>query len=393
MITPAEARKLVLRHTHVTPESMVTLRQAFGHCLSRDVMAPYDHPFFDHSAMDGYAVRFEDLIREKELAVSGEIPAGTTSLPNLEPGHAIRIFTGAAIPPGADTVIIQEHVVRNGDKISIERFPDKKGQNIRRKGEQIQKDSVALPGGTFLDAAAIGFLASIGVHEVMVHRRPSVGIIATGSEFNEPGKPLRPGLIFESNGKMLQAALQHSGYSSNVFTCPDDKDQLTDLVQTVSEQHDVLLVTGGVSVGDYDYTPQSLKAAGFRDIFHKINQKPGKPLLFAVREGCIAFGMPGNPRSVLSCYHQYALPGLRKMAGRTHPELNVLDLRLVAPLQNPGNRTQFFYAALERGGVLPLRGQGSHMLQSCVNAPAVIEMAPDSDLNTGDHVAVYLLPR
>lgn len=392
MIKPSEARKLILGHTHRTPELKKNLNDSTGHCLASDIEAPYDHPFFDHSAMDGYAVRFQDLITGKALPVNGEIPAGTTKLPELKPGEAIRIFTGAAIPHGADTVIIQEYVTRQGDEIHIDKLPQQKGQNIRRKGEQIQKDSTALTAGTFLDAAAIGFLASIGVHEVNVHKRPSVGIIATGSEFNEVGKPLKPGLIFESNGKMLQAALQRNGFSSKVFTCPDNADQLGDLIQTVSEQHDALFVTGGASVGDYDFTPQALQAAGFKSIFHKISQKPGKPLLFSVREGCVAFGMPGNPRSVLSCYHQYALPGLRKMAGALKPELTTIKLPLTEELKNPGDRSVFIYASIQLDGIRPLKGQGSHMLQSCVNANAVIEMPPNSNFSTGDKATVYLLP-
>lgn len=391
MITTDEARSLVLNHTHRTALIEKELHTAYGHCLALDEMAPFDHPFFDHSAMDGYAVRFEELISGKPPLVTGEIPAGTTKIPEMKPGEAIRIFTGAAIPQGADTVIVQEHVTREGDTIHINQLPSKKGQNIRRKGEQIQKDTTALESGTFLDAAAIGFLASIGVHEVTVHERPSVGIIATGSEFNEVGKPLKPGLIFESNGKMLQSALQQNGFSSKVFTCPDNADQLSDLIQTVSEQHDALFVTGGVSVGDYDFTPQALETAGFRSVFHKINQKPGKPLLFAVREGCIAFGMPGNPRSVLSCYHQYALPGLRKMAGNANPELTKIRLPLTEEVKNPGERSVFTYATIQLDGIRPMRGQGSHMLQTCVNADAVIEIPPETSFSPGDKVTVYLL--
>lgn len=393
MISPHEAREQIFQHTKSGESQHILLKNALGFYLAQDVIAPHDHPSFDQSAMDGYALRFEDLKKYDRLRVIGEIPAGATSFPEIGPGNALRIFTGAVMPPEADTVVIQEHVERDGQWMSVNKLPEKAGGNIRRLGEQIEKGSVALAAGTFLDSAALGFLASLGVSEVTIFSIPTAGIITTGDEFLKAGDPPEPGRIFESNGLMLESLLQPLGFSSKREICEDSLSKLTDTIAQFARQFPVLFITGGVSVGDYDYTPQALEAAGFEIVFHKINQKPGKPLLFAVRNGCIAFGMPGNPRSVLTCFHQYALPALNQMAGSSTPQLPKIQLPLTESLKNPGGKTLFLYAHLTTEGVAPAKSQGSHMLQSCVNAPAIIEMAPESDLNTGDRVTVYLLPK
>lgn len=393
MITPKQARQNILNYAKSGESHFVPLKTATGFYLAEDVIAPHAHPLFDQSAMDGYAIRHEEANQYERLRVIGEIPAGATSFPTMGPGNALRIFTGALMPSEADTVVIQEHVRRDGPWLHIEKLPDP-GKNIRRKGEQIQKGSIALQAGTLIDSAAIGYLASIGIEEVAVFQTPAAGIITTGDEFLSPGEHPQPGKIFESNGQMLESLLQQAGYSSKRIICEDSLPKLTDTISQYARQFPVLFVTGGVSVGDYDYTLQALEAAGFEIIFHKINQKPGKPLLFAVRGECMAFGMPGNPRSVLSCYHHYALPALKKIAGATYPLSPALRLPLTEPIENKSGKSLFLYATLSENGVTPTKSQGSHMLQSCVNAHAMIELEPEkSQFAAGDLVLVHLLPQ
>lgn len=393
MITPNEARSLIAQHTPVLQAIEIPTNEALGHCLEANAYSPHDHPIFDQSAMDGYAVRFEDLEKFEQLRVIGELPAGATTIPTLGPGEAVRIFTGSVSPPTADSVVMQEHVNREGDTIKITVPQDKKGKHIRRKGEQIKKGDIALEKGTLLDAAAIGFLASIGVREVSVVVQPTAGIIATGDEFISPEKTPLPGQIFESNGVMLESLLKQSGFAKcERITQKDSLESISTAIKTMANKHNVLLITGGVSVGDYDFTPQALEDAGFKIIFHNINQKPGKPLLFAVRNNCVAFGLPGNPRSVLSCFFQYTLPSLKKLAGNAYCELPQLMVPLAEPIANRSKKALFLFAAFSGSTVVPLTAQQSHMLMSSVNAPAMIETEAGHDLfEKGALVKVHLL--
>lgn len=393
MITPDEARALIAQHTPTLKAQTISTDKALGYCLEANAYSPHDHPLFDQSAMDGYAYRFEDLDKFEHLRVIGELPAGSTVLPTLESGEAVRIFTGSVNPPTADSVIMQEHVRREGDSIKITVPQNKKGKHIRRKGEQIKRGDIAIEKGTLLDAAAIGFLASIGVREVSAVARPTAGIIATGDEFISPAEAPLPGQIFESNGVMLEGLLKQSGFDkSERITRKDSRESISSAIKTMADKHNILLITGGVSVGDYDFTPQALEDAGFEIIFHNINQKPGKPLLFAVRNDCVAFGLPGNPRSVLACFLQYTLPALKKLAGNASCQLPQLMVPLAEPISNPSKKTLFLFAAFSGSTVIPLTTQQSHMLMSSVNAPAMIEVDADRELlEKGTPVKVHLL--
>lgn len=376
-------------------EALLTpLAEAKEQYLASDVAAPHDHPFFNQSAMDGYAIRFEDLDSHERLRVIGDLPAGATAFPELGPGNAVRIFTGAAVPPTADTVVIQEDVTRDGQWMQITKKPLKRGQNIRKRGEQIGKGQVAIETGTLIDPAAVGYLATLGVQNVEVFQPVSAGILTTGNEFADPAHVPQPGEIFESNGAMLKALLQRENTESQHEACGDDREAMTSVISSLAEKHRVLFVTGGVSVGDYDFTPEALEAAGFRTVFHKVNQKPGKPLLFAVREDCIAFGMPGNPRSVLSCFYQYALPAIRGLRGAGSPALPTCKMPITEAVNNPSSKTLFLFAKFTPDGIETNRIEGSHMLASSVNAPAMIEVPADSrSIEKGQMVKVHLLPQ
>lgn len=393
MISPDEAKKLILQNTEVLNSELLQLSDAHGRYLAQPVYSLYDHPFFDQSAMDGYAIRWGDLEKFETLHISDEIPAGKTNIPVLKPGEAFRIYTGAAVPASADTIVIQEHTERKGSVLSVLKNPIK-GSNIRKQAEQIQKGKVALEAGHRLNAASVGFLASIGITRVTVSNIPKVAIVATGNEFLHPGEKLVPGKIFESNGVMLRAALNEHGIKSSHNTCEDNAQSLCNLLIELSKEKNILLITGGVSVGDYDFTPEALKQAGFEVIFHKINQKPGKPLLFAKRaDGVIAFGLPGNPQSVLSCYYQYVIPALYKLQGALSSNLYSCELPLIKEVTNSSGKTLFIPSVISNEGVEALSGKGSHALQSFALANGVIELPPEpTELKAGTNVLVHILP-
>jgi molybdopterin molybdotransferase len=394
MISTTEAKQIISENCTALQSEIVQLKDAHGKYLANPVISKYDHPFFDQSAMDGYAVRWEDLNKFEFLKVAGEIPAGRTDLPILKSGEAFRIYTGAAIPAQCDTVVIQENVQRIGDKIKVLKVPAL-SSNIRKKGEQILNGSVALEAGHLLNAAAIGFLASIGIANVSVYLSPKVSIINTGSEFLSPGATLIPGMIFESNGIMLQSALKEAGISAVKTTCIDNLETLQNLITKTATRNDVLLITGGVSVGDYDFTPEALKASGFEVLFHKIYQKPGKPLLFAKnKNGTLAFGLPGNPHSVLNCFYQYVIPALRKIQAATSTSLTSCYLPVLQDVKNKSGKTLFLSATISEEGVKPMSGQGSHTLSNPAKADATIQLpASATDVIKGEKVLTYILPR
>ncbi len=394
MIQPEEAIRLILSGISSRPRLRLPLEACSGLFAATDIHAPYDHPFFRQSAMDGYAIRFEDLKEGKIFKQVGESSAGTVDLPEIKKGECLRIFTGAPLPDSADTVVMQEHVEKEGEKIELLQLPEKKGLHVRQRGEQIKKGALAFPQGKRLNPAAIGYLASIGVERIDVHAKPEVSIIATGSEFLEEGAPMQKGKIFESNTVMLRMALQREGINARAAKVRDDESLLSNRVKLEAASSELLLLSGGVSVGDYDFTPAALERAGFQIVFHKVRQKPGKPLLFALRDDCVAFGLPGNPRSVLNSFYLYVLPALQKMLGAADPGLLHSVLPLAGKVKKRGDRTWYLSGKVKAGRAVPLEGQGSHMLQSFSEASIIIKIPHDkTEMQAGEEVEVYFIPQ
>ena len=270
----------------------------------------------------------------------GEVAAGNQAQEPLQAGETLRIFTGAPLPEGADTVIMQEKVNRVGEQILIKDEKLKAGANVRYQGEQIRKGAVALSKGTRIDVAAIGYLASLGISKLPVSTRPGIAIVVTGNEFCKPGEPLKAGKIYESNGLMLQLALQKTGIEASYYTCEDQPEKMQHLCRVLASEHDLLILTGGVSVGNYDFTRPSLEAVGFETIFHKVAQKPGKPMLFCVKGNKVAFGLPGNPRAVYMTFFKYIYPFLLKSMGSTALFTRTIHLATGRRLQKQsGTRT------------------------------------------------------
>ena len=394
MIEHSEAQALVRKTEAKLPARIVAVAAASGHYLAEDVYAPHDHPFFDQSAMDGYAMAADTVKADTALPVVMEIAAGQAAQNALPAGEIARIFTGAAVPAGADTVIPQELTTPNEGTVTIHDKILKIGSNVRRKGEQIQQGQLALAAGTMMSPAAIGFLASIGVLEVAIQQRPSVGVLTTGSEFATSADELAEGKIFESNSGMLGAMLKEAGFSAEALIAEDDPSTMKDRLRHLAQEHPVIITTGGVSVGKYDYTKQCLEDLGFETVFHKVNQKPGKPLLFMRKGEQLAFGLPGNPRAVFISFYEYVLPCLQTMAGSNSPGLRQLTLPLAEDVSKRDNKTHFRSVYLRDGKASVRGGQQSHMLGSLTEADGwIVFSGPSGTLSAGTPVQVNLLPK
>jgi molybdopterin molybdotransferase len=371
----------------------LSLHAAGGRSLGADVIAPIDHPLFDQSAVDGYALRFDDLADGSPLLVADHIQAGDAGDRLLLPKTCSRIFTGAPVPPGADTVVMQELTTRAGDLVQVRDAGLRRGGNVRPAGEQIRAGDLGLPKGSQLNPAAIGFLASLGIQKVPVAPLPRVRIIVTGDEFAEDLQDLQRGKIYESNGQMLVAAFAKLGIAATYQTCKDHAETLSGMVAGAIDQCELLILTGGVSVGDYDFSRGALVTNGFEVVFHEVAQKPGKPLLFCQRAQQLAFGLPGNPRAVLMCYYLYVLPLLGHMLGTAQVALPRLQLPLAHDYRRKGDgKTHFVTGKLVGNAISLLDGQQSHMLQSLALADVIVVIGADVDAAVaGTNMDCFLL--
>lgn len=394
MISVQEAKNIVTAHSLPLPPVIIALQDAAGLILAEDVYSPINMPSFNQSAMDGYAIRFSDFMEGKPMELIGESQAGTDNAPTLLPHTAIRIFTGAPVPVGADTVVMQEHTERKDNHILIHQTNLTKGLNVRPEGSEISKGSLALQRGTPLTPGAIGYLASLGKTEVLASPRPRISIIATGKELQQPGQALQFGQVYESNSITLATALRQLHIHDITAVCVDDDiTLLTDAVKIALQSSDLVLITGGVSVGDYDFVLPALNNAGVEKLFHKVRQKPGKPLFFGKKENTIVFGLPGNPGSVLSCFYHYVLICLQKMCNRPLPYLQKATLAIDADYTKPSGLTHFLKGSYSGLRALPLTAQESFRLSSFALANCLIEIPDETThITAGDTVSVYLLP-
>ena len=367
------------------------LEQALGLTLSEDVVSPIDTPSFPQSSMDGYAFAHESLSRHGSLTVVGTLAAGTDMAMRLKDGEAARIFTGAPLPEGADTVAMQEKCTRMGDLLGFDETPQK-GANVRLPGTEAARGAVALTAGNTLTAAAIGFLSGLGLTEAKVYPTPSVSILVTGDELQEPGLPLRFGQVYESNSRSLTAALQTMGVGRiRKARCPDDPETLRHTLEKALDDSDIVLLTGGVSVGDYDYVPLAAEACGVDKVFHRVRQKPGKPLFFGVKEGKAVFGLPGNPASVLTCFHEYVTIAVDAMSARRQT-LRSSHATLKNTVRKPAGLTHFLKARHEDGTVTVLEGQESYKLKTFAMADCLVVLDEETTVcEAGTSVEIHHL--
>jgi molybdopterin molybdotransferase len=361
MISVSEALQLIEKHSTHNDIIVKPILKAMGLVLAEDVISAIYMPPFKQSSMDGYAFAHSD---SDCYTVVGEIQAGSARHVSLKTGEAVRIFTGAKVPDTADTVIMQEHVNRQGNQINIEILPNKHA-NVRPIGEQINAGEVALSIGVVLNEAAIGFLASIGVTEVKVYSRPKVSILITGNELQQSADQLEEGQVYESNSITLKMALKRIGINKITITMVgDDLAQTTEAVKKCIAQSDVVLISGGISVGDYDFVKQALEANGVSEVFYKVNQRPGKPLWFGVKDKTKVFALPGNPASSLSCFYIYVLPLLKAQLGHRDCHLPSGVAFAAADIDNKSGKTLFLKGMVENEQATILSGQASSMLKS-----------------------------
>ena len=395
MVRFEEAIQLILKHTPAPKSGVVSLSFSLGKVLAADIVAPYDSPPFDQSAMDGYAVASSAIHKEENVSfrLTDSIQAGKTLLHKIKKGESARIFTGAALPKGTDTVVVQEQSSVNGTEVTFPSHLLTPWKNVRRKGSHVSKGEKVMVAGDLMTSGAIAFLASIGISKVSVYLPPVLHLVVTGDELQSPGEKLKPGHIYESNSIALKAAFEALGVFKEVkvYRVNDNLKRIAKRAATSLENADVVIFTGGVSVGDYDFVVPALESVGVKPGFHKVKQKPGKPVFFGYKGRKLVFALPGNPASVLTCFYTLVVPALSKLCRRnfvdfaTLPSLNTFHCK-------PG-MTQILKAFVDHTGVQILAHQESYKLDAFVESNALVILDENqSEIQPGMPMNVLLFP-
>lgn len=388
MITFEQAKTIVASAASSLSTERTPLAKSLRRVLAEDVSSDVDMPPFDKSAMDGFACRIADL--ERELKIVEEIPAGKAPEVMIGPNQCARIMTGGMVPKGADFVLMKEHV-QYLDKSTIRCTQKNTNENICYRGEDVKTGDVVLPAGTLLGPAHLAMLAAVGCNEPVVYKQPRVAIISTGDELVEPDQTPPAGKIRNSNGHQLIAQVSQLGLVADYLgIIPDEKAVLLRTLDAAISNHEAVLITGGVSVGDYDYIPAVLQQLQVDTIFHGMNVKPGKHLVFGKKNQCSVIGMPGNPVSSFVQFEVLVKPLLYKLMGYSGAPLVIQ-----APLERPYSRKKkdtLFFAPVditENGAAVPLEYHGSAHIHAYVRAKGIMEV-PIGVLayKTGDKVSV-----
>ena len=350
MISVEQALKIVIKNSSITEQTeLKTVSNALGYALSNDIISQISMPPFQQSAMDGYAIHFHDSLIYK---IVGEIKAGDKNQPELQKGEAVRIFTGAPVPNSSNCVVIQENTSVNENLLTLDSEVQLMA-NIRPLGEQISKNDVALKKGSLLTPASIAFLTSLGITEVKVHKKPSIAIIVTGNELIEPGQLLEYGQIYESNAIMISSALKSQGFNdTNIYKVKDDYNDTVDILKSSIAHHDLVIISGGISVGDYDFVGKALHELNVEELFYKVKQKPGKPLYFGKKDKKLIFALPGNPSAALSCFYIYVQTALNHLIGNIGFNLTRTTGISKSNYTKKGHRSQFLKAIFNNGFVM-----------------------------------------
>jgi molybdopterin molybdotransferase len=375
LLTLEEAQGQVLEHARPLSPELVPIAQAGGRVTAEEVRARVDLPPFASSAMDGFAVRAADL--PGTLRIAGESAAGSPFGGQLEPGCAVSISTGAVVPAGADAVVPVELVVKNDNNVEISQSAQP-GAHIRPRGGDIAAGEVVVQAGLRLSPGRLAAAAASGVAELSCARRPQVTALATGSELVDPGEALRPGQIYETNGLMLSSALAVAG--ADVVAEPpvaDDEQRLKEALER-GLAADVLVTSGGVSVGEHDLVRAAEHELGVEEVFWRVSIKPGKPVSFGIRGDTLVFGLPGNPVSALVGCELFVKPALRALQGLTDPLPRFEPGRLTAGLRRNEERDEFVRARSRVDGdalvLEPVTGQESHMIVRSAVADALVHV-------------------
>jgi len=399
MLSLETAVERILAQISPLPVETLPLTQADGRVLRSAAIAQTDLPAFDNSAMDGYAVRSADVLgvsREnpKWLRVTGLIAAGEAPAGKVETGTAIRIFTGSAMPEGADAVVMQE------DTFTDQARPDevavidgvKPWENVRFRGEDVKCGRAVVATGARLSAPQLAVMGASGVAEVAVSRVPKVGLLATGNELVEPGNPLKPGQIYESNRLMLASLLAPWGVRTVIYpVVPDNLEATRAALQKAFNECDAVATSGGVSVGSFDFVKDAFTSLGGKLDFWRVAIKPGKPFMFGERDGKFLFGLPGNPVSAFVTATLLMRPALLRLQGCTELALPTVLGQLAEPITNRGDRRHFMRVHLDATGQVRLAGtQASHQLHSLAASNALLDVPPETTLAAGASVKIHL---
>ena len=396
-LTTADARQAILgRLSPVAGWERIAVRQALGRILAEDVIAPCNVPAHDNSAMDGYAVRFGDLAGgDTILVVVGTAFAGKPFSGIVGDGQAVRIMTGAPIPQGADTIVVQEVARAEGGRVTIP-AGQHAGQNLRRAGEDLALGGVALPAGKRCGPAELGLIASLGIAEVTVRRRLRVAFFSTGDELASIGKPLAPGEVYDSNRYTLFGALSRLGCDLiDMGVVPDQPAKLEAAFRDASASADVILTSGGVSVGEADFIRELVNRLG-EVAFWKIDIKPGRPMAFGRLGDAWLFGLPGNPVAVLVTFYQFVQDALLALAGVSPlPEPMLFEVECGEAIRKQPGRREFLRGQLAVAGgrrTVRLAGaQGSGVLRSMSEANCFIVLPEErGDVEAGEPVMVQI---
>jgi len=391
MISEEEARSKILETVRRLPARRLSILQALDRFAAKDYFAQLPLPNFDNSAMDGYAVVASSCALGKKLRVIGEQPAGLDRQLRISIGEAVRIFTGAPMPAGADAIVMQEDVTRDGDEIVVNVDVDL-GEFVRRRGCDLGEGQRILAAGDRICPTVLALLASQGFSDVMVGGEVSAAIISTGDELVRPGEKLQPGQIYESNSMLLQGLLQNCGAAVRLMKhCRDDEELLTKALKRAIE-HRVVIISGGVSVGERDIVKSALQSLGAKIDIWRVAIKPGKPFLFGHIGECALFGLPGNPVSAFVTFLQFVRPAILKMmsASETDLELRKISARLIVDLTNDGDRPHYIRGKFEDGNFTPVGRQESHALFGLSQSNALLRLAVGESVNQGDIVEVQI---
>jgi molybdopterin molybdotransferase len=394
MISVDEALARLLAPLEALPAEQISIAEAVGRVLAEDVAARRTQPPFAVSAMDGYAVRAEDVAHvPARLRIVAEIPAGAGYDGTLGPGEAARIFTGAPIPAGADAIVIQEDTVRDGDRVEI-REGAAKGRYVRRAGLDFAEGEVLLRAGRRLTPRDIGLAAAMNRPWLFVHRRPRVGILSTGDEIVMPGDPIGPHQIVSSNALSLAAFVTAcSGIPIQVGNAPDDPDALRHIA-AAAQGMDLFVTTGGVSVGEHDLVRDVLSEEGLAIDFWQIAMRPGKPLMVGRYRGTPMLGLPGNPVSTLVCSLLFLKPALDRLSGLPDETAPAVTARLAVPLKQNDRRQDYLRARLSQAPdgaleVTPFEVQDSSMMRPLAASDCLVMRPPHAPaLPAGSEVPI-----
>jgi molybdopterin molybdotransferase len=384
LIEYSEAERLVLESTALLPMEEASLDEALGLALARDLTATTDSPPFDNSAVDGYAVRTQDAAVGRVFRVVDEAPAGRPARKSVGEGEAIKIFTGGVIPDGADAVVMVENTSGWGETFELKKVPAP-GINLRAAGEDTRRGDIILRAGTEVGSPEIALAATQAYGALPIYRRPKVVVLSTGTELVEPGtRDLAPGEIFDSNSYAIVAAAREAGAEARrLYAASDDADTLRSAIEEALETADVVVTSGGVSVGEKDLVKSTMLDLGVEQVFWGVKFKPGKPLFYGTRGETRLFGLPGNPVSAMVCFDLFVRPALMRMMGRKDKSRPRIPVYFEREIVNKFGRLHAMRVSLkrtEKGWLAESVGaQGSGLVSSLTKADALALIGPASD--------------